>query len=139
MRQDPLDLESTGSMKLLGQTLRRASQVGIELGLASAKRRYAKDLRRRTYRDPVQFARLLANNLNYTPTSRPDVRLLWPAFLDKDERMIVGGHRHDLAQLEPVARSFANQFVYVAHAPPRVPPLEVRVEGGIGGRRMHPA
>ena len=43
--------------------------------------------------------------------------------LDKDERKIVHRHLHDLAQFKPVGRSLADEVVYVAHAPARVPPL----------------
>jgi hypothetical protein len=53
------------------------------------------------------------------------------AHLDKDERKIVGRHRHDLAQLKPLGRRLADEVVYVAHAPSRLPPLEICVERGV--------
>ena len=43
--------------------------------------------------------------------------------LNKDERKIVHGHLHDLAQFKAVDRGLADEVVYIAHAPARVPSL----------------
>ena len=59
--------------------------------------------------------------------------------LDKDERKIVRRHLQDLAQFQPVKRGLADEVFYVAHAPARIPPLKVRIEGGVGRRRVCPA
>ena len=70
---------------------------------------------------------------------RADVRLDGRARLDKDERKIVRRHRYHLAQLKPMGRGLADEVVYVAHTPARIPPLEVCVEGSVGGCRVCPA
>ena len=59
--------------------------------------------------------------------------------LNKDERKIVRRHLQDLAQFQPVGRGLADEVIYVAHAPARIPPLKVCIEGSIGRCRVCPA